>query len=183
MPCAASNNRKQFAQDEEKAMLTGLKAITASFAIMAGIGVMAHAQDISFSTPDAETVTLSSMRGNVVVLLFSGVQDPQRREGLKALGSLAKRYQGKNVKLYWVSVNPTSEVTDDQLKSVSSSIPVLRDTNQAAFKRFSGKLAQLPTIVVLDRQGNPFGQPRGGINPNSDFINDLASIIDGLLQR
>lgn len=164
-------------------MLTGLKAITASFAIMACIGATARAQDLSFSTPGGETVTLSSMRGNVVVLLFSGTQDPQRREGLKALASLAEQYQGKNVKLYWVSVNSASEVTNDQLKSVTSSVPVLRDTNQAGFKRFSGKVAQLPTIVVLDRQGNAFGQPRGGFNPNSDFINDIASIIDGLLQR
>ena len=164
-------------------MLTGLKAMTAHLAIIACIGVTASAQDHSFSTPEGQTVTLSSLRGNVVVLLFSGVQDPQRRDGLKALSSLAERYRDKNVKVYWVSVNPVSEVTNDQLRNVSTSVPVLRDTNQAAFKRFSGKVAQLPTIVVLDRQGNPFGQPRGGINPNSDFINDLGSVIDGLLER
>lgn len=163
-------------------MLIGLKAVTA-IAIIACAGIPALAQDPSFSTPGGPTVTLSSLRGNVVVLLFSGVQDPQRREGLKALASLSERYQGKNVKVYWVSVNSVSDVTDDQLKSVSTSVPVLRDTNQAAFKRFSGKIAQLPTIVVIDQQGNPFGQPRGGINPNSDFINDLGSIIDRLLQR
>jgi hypothetical protein len=123
------------------------------------------------------------MRGNVVVLLFSGVQDPQRREGLKALGSLAERYQGKNVKIYWVSVNAPSEMSNDQLESISKSVAVLRDPGQTAFKRLSGKVAQLPTIVVLDRQGNPFGQPRGGINSNSDILNDLSSTIDGLLQR
>jgi peroxiredoxin len=163
-------------------MLTGLKAMTA-IAIIACVGISARAQDSSFSTPGGQTVTLSSLRGNVVVLLFSGVQDPQRREGLKALASLSERYQGKNVKVYWVSVNSVSDLTNDQLKNVSTSVPVLRDTNQAAFKRFSGKVAQLPTIVVIDQQGNPFGQPRGGINPNSDFINDLGSIIDRLLQR
>ena len=142
--------------------------------------------DFGFSTPGGQTVNLSSMRGNVVVLLFSGVQDPQRREELKALESLAERYPGKEVKVCWVVVNPASELTNDQLKSLAgtaASISVLRDANQAAFKRLSGKQAQLPTIVVLDRQGNPFGQPRGGFNPNSDFINDLASIIDNLLQR
>ena len=168
-------------------MLTRIRAITASFAIISCIAVTASAQDVSFSTPSGETVTLSSLRGNVVVLLFSGVQDPQRREGLLALEKLAKdRYQGKNVKIYWVSVNAANEVTNDQLKNLSSAAPsvsVLRDANQAAFKRFSGKRAQLPTIVVLDREGNPFGQPRGGFNPNSDFINDLGSIIDRLLQR
>jgi hypothetical protein len=126
------------------------------------------------------------MRGKVLVLLFSGTQDPQRREGLKALASLADRYQGKDVKVCWVSVNSPSEFPDEQLKSAgntATSLTVLRDTNQAAFKRFSGTLAQLPTVVVLDRQGNPVGQPRGGFNPNSDFINDLASTIDGLLKH
>jgi hypothetical protein len=123
------------------------------------------------------------LKGNVVVLLFSGVQDPQRRDGLKALASLAERYQGKNVKVYWVSINSVGQASDEQLKSVSSTVPILRDGNQAAFKKLSGKVSQLPTIVVLDRQGDPAGQPRGGINSNSDFINDLASIIDGLLQR
>jgi len=164
-------------------MLTGLRAMIASVAIMACIVIPARAQDATFSTPVGQTVTLSSLRGNVVVLLFSGIQDPQRREGLKALGALAERYQGKNVKVYWVSVNPASEVTDDQLKGISNSVPVLRDNNQVAFKRFSGKVAQLPTIVVIDRQGTPVGQPRGGISSNSDFINDLASIIDRSLQR
>ena len=167
-------------------MLNRFKTIIVAAAIITCVAATASAQDFSFSTPSGQTLSLSSMRGNVVVLLFSGVQDPQRREGLKALDSLAERYQGKEVKFCWVSVNSASEVTNDQLKTLAGtagSISVLRDANQAAFKRFSGKQAQLPTIAVLDRQGNPFGQPRGGFNPNSDFINDLASIIDILLQR
>lgn len=143
-------------------------------------------QDFTFATADGQTVPISSMRGKVVVLFFSGVQDPQRREGLAALESLAKRYQGKDVKVCWVSVNSPAELTDAQLKSAggaATSVTVLRNTNKDAFKRFSGKLAQLPTVVILDRQGTAVGQPRGGFNPNSDFINDLATTIDGLLRR
>jgi len=125
------------------------------------------------------------MRAKAMVLLFSGVQDPQRREGLKALESLARRYQGKDVRVCWVCVNPATEMTDAQLASFGGAAPhvtILRDASQAAFKRLSGKLAQLPTVVILDSQGNAIGQPRGGFNPNSDFINDLASTIDGLLK-
>lgn len=143
-------------------------------------------QDYSFTAPNGQTVSVSGMRGKVVVLLFSGTQDPQRRDGLKAVESLAQRYQNKDVKVCWIAVNVPSELTDAQLSSIGASAPhvtILRDANQAAFKHFSGKLAQLPTIVVLDPQGNPAGQPRGGFNPNSDFINDLASTIDGLLRR
>ena len=164
-------------------ILTRLKTFLAAIAIISFVAV-ARAQDFSFTTSTGETVTVSSMRGKVVVLLFSGVQDPQRREGLRVLASLADRFQGKDVKVCWVSVNSPSEMSNDQLKAIGGgSVVVLRDVNQAAFKRYSGKLAQLPTIVVFDRQGNPFGQPRGGFNPNSDFINDLASTIDNLLQR
>ena len=161
--------------------MTKLKTFIAAIVIISCVAV-ARAQD--FTTPTGETVPVASMRGKVVVLLFSGVQDPQRREGLKALASLADRFQGKDVKFYWVSINPPSEMSNDQLKATEGgSVVALRDANQAAFKRYSGKVAQLPTIVVLDRQGNPFGQPRGGFNPNSDFINDLASTIDNLLQH
>jgi peroxiredoxin len=167
-------------------ILTRLNKLFAVIAMLSCSVSIVSAQDFSFGTVDGQTVPISSMRGKVVVLLFSGVQDPQRREGLAALESLAKRYQGKDVKVCWVSVNSPSELTDVQLKSAggaAASFTVLRDSNQAAFKRFSGKLAQLPTIVILDRQGAGVGQPRGGFNPNSDFINDLASTIDGLLRR
>ncbi|HSB08950.1 MAG TPA: TlpA disulfide reductase family protein [Blastocatellia bacterium] len=167
-------------------MLTRLKAMTVGLAVLVSVGATAVAQDLSFSAPSGQIVTLSSMHGKVTVLLFSGVQDPQCRDALKALEALADRFRGKPVQVYWVSVNAMSEASNDQLKTpcgVNTSVPVLRDGTQAAFKRFSGKRAQLPTVVVLDAQGNPFGQPRGGFNPNSDFVNDLASIIDSLLRR
>jgi hypothetical protein len=143
-----------------------------------------NAQDSSFSAPDGQNVPLSSFRGNVVVLLFSGVRDPQRRDGLKALQELSERQKGQNVKICWVSINNETEMSNDQLRNIGSSaasVTLLRDANQAAFKRFKG--SQLPTVVVLDKQGNPFGQPRGGFNPNSDFINELASMIDALQRR
>lgn len=163
------------------------KAMIAAITIISWVAAGVNAQqDAAFTTASSQTVTLSSLRGRAVVLLFSGAQDPQCRDGLKGLQSLADRYQGKDVRVFWVSVNSPGEMTNDQLKSpcgVATSVPVLRDAGGAALKRFSGKNAQLPTLVVLDRQGNSSGQPRGGFNPNSDFINELASMIDGLLQH
>jgi thiol-disulfide isomerase/thioredoxin len=143
-------------------------------------------QDLTFVSPDGQNYSLSSLRGKVVVLLFGGLQDPQCRDEFKALSSLAERYQGKDVAIYWVSVNPAKEATDAQLKNPcgpAGSVIVVRDANQAGFKRYSSKVAQLPTIVVLNQQGELFGQPRGGFNPNTDFINDLAAVIDSLLKR
>lgn len=142
------------------------------------------AQELTFASPDGQAVSLASLRGKVVVLLFGGVQDPQCREEFKALQSLVERYQNKPVSVFWVSINTPAEASNDKLKSPCGptfSVSVLRDQGQAAFRKFGGR--QLPTIVVLDQQGQLHGQPRGGFNPNSDFVNDLASIIDSLLNR
>lgn len=136
----------------------------------------------SFTTTDGTTISLSEMRGKVVVLVFGGSTDPQCRSEIKMLESLSERYANKKVVLYWVSIDTPASVPDAQLKNpcgVTTAVKVLRDTNRAAFKQFGGR--QLPTIVVLDQQGQLSGQPRGGFNPNSDFINDIAQIIDGLL--
>ena len=166
----------------------GIKAKTA-IALLAlfisATGTVLAQQDVSFTTPDGQTVTLSSLRGRVVVLVFAGTQDPQCRDEFKVLGSLAERYQGKPVSIYWVSVDPAA-VPGDKLKNPcgpTGSIAILRDPTRAAFKRYSGRSPQLPTMVVLDQQGQPQGPPRCGFNPDSDLINDLASVIDGLIAR
>ena len=146
----------------------------------------ASAQDFTFLKPDGSAAPLSAMNGKVVVLVFSGIQDPQCREEIKALESLADRYQGKDVTVCWVSINSAAEATNQKLASPcgpANRVVVLRDPNQAAFKRFSGKAAQLPTLVVLDQRGQPFGQPRGGFNPNADFVNDLAAMVERLLKK
>lgn len=162
-----------------------LKAFIVVSLMIACLSMMASAQqDVTFVTPDGQSVSLSSLRGKVVILLFGGVQDPQCRDEFKALESLAERYTGKDVSIYWVSVNSMNEASNDKLKNPCgpvSSVLVLRDQNQSGFKRFSGR--QLPTIVVLNSQGEIHGQPRGGFNPNSDFVNDLAAIIDSLLNK
>ena len=168
-------------------MLNKFKVLIAAAVIAAAVSATAAAQqDLTFVTPDGQSVMLSGLRGKVVVLLFGGIQDPQCRDEFKALESLSERYKGKDVSLYSVSVNPTGQVSNAQLKSPcgpAGSVVVLRDQNQAGFKRYSGKVAQLPTIVVLNQQGEIQGQPHGGFNPNSDFINDLSGVIDSLLKK
>lgn len=161
-----------------------LAAVVCSMMLMAGLSLPAGAQqDLTFLSPEGHALSLSSMRGKVVVLLFSGVQDPQCKEAMKALQSLNDRYQGKNVSINWVSINSPSEASNEKLKAPcgpAGSVNVLRDQNQAAFKRFGCK--QLPTLVILNQQGELHGRPYGGFNPDSNFVNDLSASIDSLLK-
>jgi peroxiredoxin len=155
------------------------------FASISMLGALAQ-QDLTFSTTEARTVALSQLRGKVVVLMFAGIQDPQCRDELKALGSLIERYRGKDVSIYWVSINPPSVASNDRLRAPcgpAGPVPILRDANQTALKRLAGPSAQLPTLVILDQNGKLYGQPRGGFNPDSDFVNHVAAVIDELLQK
>ncbi|HKP12663.1 MAG TPA: TlpA disulfide reductase family protein [Blastocatellia bacterium] len=166
-------------------MTRRFKAILSAVALAMVLTATAGAQqDFTFTTLDGQSVSLASQRGKVVVLLFSGVQDPQCRDAAQALASLAERYQGKPVSIYLVSINSPSEANDARLKQAcgpAGAVILARDPNQAAFKQYGGKRPQLPTVVVLNKQGQAQGQPRGGFNPNSDFVNDLAALIDGQL--
>jgi peroxiredoxin len=163
------------------------KAILSALALSAVLTAPAIAQqDFTLTTLEGQSVSLAGMRGKVVVLLFSGVQDPQCRDAAQALASLAERYQGKPVSIYLVSINSVSEASNAALKQGCGpvgSVILARDPNQSAFKQLGGKRPQLPTVIVLNKQGQAQGQPRGGFNPNSDFVNDLAAIIDSQLSQ
>ena len=159
--------------------LSKTRALTAL--ILTAITASAQ-EDLSLTALDGKSVPLSSMRGRVVVLLFAGIQDPQCRDELKALEALGERFRDKEVSIYWVSINPASAASDDRLRGqcgAGTNVAILRDPNQLGFKRFGG--TQLPTAVILDRKGLVQGRPRGGFNPNADFVNDMASVIDSLL--
>ena len=136
----------------------------------------------TFTSPDGQPVSLAELRGKVAVLVFGAVNDPQCRDEFRALDALAQRFKDKNAAFFWVSVDPAA-VSDAQVKSPCGptyGVKILRDPSRAAFKQFGGK--QLPTIVVLDPRGGVEGQVRGGFNPNTDFINHIADVINGLLK-
>jgi peroxiredoxin len=154
--------------------------------LFSSLAVTGQGQELSFTGTNGQAVTSASFRGRVVVLMFSGIQDPQCRDEMKALESLAERYQGQSVSVYWVSINSNAEADNERLTrpcGASTPVSVLRLTDINVFKRISGRTASLPTIVLMDKQGQLFGQPRSGFNPNTDFVNDIAELVDSLLAR
>lgn len=157
------------------------QTVMTSFVIAALVASAQAQHNVSFVTPAGETVSLANLRGKVVVLVFGGVSDPQCRDEFKALQALADKYADTKVAVFWVSID-SAQTTNDQLKAPcgpAGSVKIVRDVSRTGFKQFGGK--QLPTIVILDKQGNVAGQPRGGFNPNSAFINSIIDVIDGLL--
>ncbi|HEU4434292.1 MAG TPA: TlpA disulfide reductase family protein [Pyrinomonadaceae bacterium] len=144
--------------------------------------------DFSLRSIDGQTVTSDSLRGEVVVLAFGASWLPLSKTQLQGVRKLADEYSKRGVVVYWVSTeseDPKSKnhVTDPQLRAFSQkyglNVTVLRDPDGVVSKKFG--VDQLPSIVILDKEGNISGTPIGGLDPQGNLAAQLAPRLDKLL--
>jgi len=144
--------------------------------------------EFSLRSIDGQTVTSNSLRGEVVVLAFGASWLPLSRTQLQGVRKLADEYSDRGLVVYWVSTESDNSksknyASDEQLRSFSQKyglkVTVLRDPDGAISKKFG--IDQLPSIVILDKEGNVSGGPIGGLDPNGNLAGQLASRLDKLL--
>jgi peroxiredoxin len=143
--------------------------------------------DFSLHSIDNQTITSDSLRGEVVVLAFGASWLPLSKAQLQGVRKLADEYSDRGVVVYWVSTeseDPKSKnfASNDQLRAFAQKyglkVTVLRDPDGITSKKFG--IDQLPSIVILDKQGNA-SEPIGGLDPNGNLANQLASRLDKVL--
>ncbi|HEX2270098.1 MAG TPA: TlpA disulfide reductase family protein [Pyrinomonadaceae bacterium] len=170
------NNQKRF--------LAGLLAVL----IMSSAALAQTRVDFSLRSVDGQTVTSESLRGEVVVLAFGASWLPLSRTQLQGVRKLADEYSNRGVVVYWVSTESNDAksknyASDDQLRNFAQKyglkVTVLRDAGGAVSKRFG--VDQLPSIVILDKEGNMSGAPIGGLDPSGNLAEQLAPRLDKLL--
>lgn len=144
--------------------------------------------EFSLRSIEGNAVTSQSLRGKVVVLAFGASWLPLSRPQLQGLKKLADKYGTSGVVIYWVSTESDNAKTknyasDDQLRAFArkygTDIAVLRDPDLAVAKRLGA--IELPSVVILDKQGNAFGQPIKGLDPDGNQMGQLASQLDKIL--
>jgi len=144
--------------------------------------------DFSLRSTDGQTVTSESLRGEIVVLAFGASWLPLSRTQLQGVRKLADDYSSRGVVVYWVSTESDDSksknfASDQQLRSFSQKyglkVTVLRDPDGVISKKFG--VDQLPSIVILDKEGNMSGGPIGGLDPSGNLAGQLASRLDKLL--
>jgi len=177
------NPQKRFLTGLQKWFVAGLLVTLLTSAAIAQTRV-----DFSLRSVDGQTVTSDSLRGEVVVLAFGASWLPLSKTQLQGVRKLADEYSKRGVVVYWVSTeseDPKSKnhVTDDQLKAFSQkyglNVTVLRDPDGVVSKKFG--VDQLPSIVILDKEGNVSGTPIGGLDPQGNLAAQLAPRLDKLL--
>ena len=134
-------------------------------------------------------VDVQGQRGKVVILAIGASWLPLSKSQAEYTNVLAKRYSGKDVVVYFVATDSTNAKSKnyatnaDIEKFVAGSklsVPVLRDSDGAiTVKKFN--VDQLPSFVVLDKQGNVSGPALGGIDPKFDITIPISKRVDGLL--
>src|SRR3984893_17103807 len=172
--------------------LTNRKSLLALLMVIVLGSSLALAQkgpvEFSLRSTDGQTITSESLRGEVVVLAFGASWLPLSKTQLQGVRKLADEYSDRGVVVYWVSTeseDPKSKnfATDEQLRAFAQKyglkVTVLRDPDGVISKKVG--VDQLPSIVILDKQGNMVGEPIGGLDPNGNLTGQLASRLDKIL--
>ena len=110
-----------------------------------------NAPDFSLKTPGGETVALSSLRGNVVVLEFAGSWCIPLRDAHPELEDLAQRYKSKDVVVYLVNVREkaaSNMVSDLSRGGFTFGLLLDGDATAAAYN-----IKRYPSYCVIDKDG------------------------------
>ena len=164
-----------------------IKGLIGLFGLIAVIAAAASGQT-PLATLGGSNVDIQGHRGKVVILALGARWLPLSGKQAEYTNVLAKRYTGKDVVVYFVATDSTSTKSknfasnEDLEKFVAGSkltVPVLRDSDGAATLKKLG-VDQLPTFVILDKQGNAAGT-FGGIDPKFDITVPISKAVDKLL--
>jgi thiol-disulfide isomerase/thioredoxin len=165
-----------------------MKSLVAVLGLMVA-SVFAIAGQTQLTSLDGTRVDVQGQRGKVVILALGASWLPLSNKQAEYTNMLAKRYTGKDVVVYFVatdSATPKSKnfaTNADIEKFVAGSkltVPVLRDSDGAVtLKKFN--VDQLPSFVILDKQGNVSGSAFGGIDPKFDITLPISKAVDRLL--
>ncbi len=162
-------------------------ALTLAFGLVMAYGVSAQT---ALTALDGSRINVDGQTGRVVVLAIGASWLPLSSTQADATNMLVKKYAGREVVFYFVttdSLNARSKnfASNETLEKFAFTnklaIPVLRDPDGAAtLKKF--RVEQVPSFVILDRNGVPVGEPFGGIDPKYDITVPLSRAIDQALK-
>lgn len=167
-----------------------LRGFITIFGLMLIAGIAAIAQT-TLTSLDGSRVDVEGQSGKVVVLAVGASWLPLSSQQADFTNKLAKKYAGKNVAIYFIatdSANPRSKnyASVETIRKFAFankiSVPVLHDPDgTATLKKF--KIDQVPSFVILDKNGNLASEQFGGITTDAKFDVTLpiAKVIDRLL--
>jgi hypothetical protein len=167
-----------------------IKTFAAALFVSAIFAMSTYSQ-ASLASLDGNRVDIEGQRGKVVILAVGGSWVPLQLSTKMAdfTNTLARRYTGKDVVVYFVATDSTSGkshnvASDDDLRKFATTtklnVPILRDPDGGVvLKRYS--IDQVPAFVIIDKTGHQAGEVFGGIDPKNDVTLPISKTVDKLL--
>ncbi len=135
------------------ALLSGCeKGSSGTVPPIAGDGVNQPAPDFTLTDMQGNQVTLSQLRGNVVLLNFWATWCPPCREEMPSMEELHQRYKNQGLVLLAVNVEAEGyEAVSRFLPGKDYTFPILLDS--AAEVQNQYKVFRFPETFIIDRNG------------------------------
>ncbi len=109
------------------------------------------APDLRLQTLNGEMVSLSDLRGQVVILNFWATWCPACRTEMPALDQVYRAYHDQGLEVVAVNVQEDPAGTEAFVQELGLDLPVLVDLDGTVSTRY--RVTSLPTTYVIDRAG------------------------------
>jgi len=138
---------------------------------------------------DGGKVDVQNQKGKVVVLAIGASWLPLSKDQVIFTNKIAKKFAGRDVVVYFVATDSSSAksknyASDDEISSFATrnklTVPVLRDSDGSQTLKKYG-VDQIPSFVILGKDGKPASEAYGGIDPKSDISVPISQAIEKLL--
>ena len=109
------------------------------------------APDWALESLDGEHLTLSGLRGQVVVLNFWATWCPPCRSEMPAIEQVYRTHRDQGLTVIAVNVQEAQEQTQAFVEEMGLTFPVLADRDGSVSTRY--RVTSLPTTFIIDRAG------------------------------
>jgi thiol-disulfide isomerase/thioredoxin len=169
--------------------MRNIKTFLALSSLVFAFAFAASAQSLTLTSLEGAKVDVLNQKGKVVVLAIGASWLPLSNQQAIYASRLAKKYAGRDVTVYFVATDssaPKSKnyASDEEIRKFAAinkmNVTILRDSDGSlTMKKFG--IDQLPSFVILGKDGKPATEPFGGIDPKSDISVPISREIDKIL--
>jgi len=171
--------------------MKNIKTLVVSLSLVFVTTLAVSAQNIVFTSLTGDKIDVEAQKDKVVIMAIGASWLPLSNDQAETINKLAKRYEGQDVIFYFIATDSTSSksknfASDDDISKFAKrnrlNVTILRDVDgKSSIEKYN--LDQLPAFIILDKNGNPDGDPISGIDPldEIDTAEILSKRIDKLL--
>ena len=167
--------------------MKNIKLFAAFLALLFTVSLNTSAQTLT--ALDGEKVNLQNQNGKIVVLAIGASWLPLSKDQVTFTNKIANKFKGREVVVYFVATDSASEKSKNFASNADINtfvtqnklaVAVLRDSDGAAtMKKYA--VDQIPSFVILGKDGKPATEPFSGLDPKSDISVPIAQAIEKLL--